>query len=275
MPRVDEPTFTSILSDVSELRPVPGSLYITGVSVETRSEHTAAWEADCQDVTLARVTDLSSSTVTFLVEAEQLEVQLRSRTSIADFLEAKRSSAIYLDITGLSHRVWAPLLRCIRSRREPALCVYVEPGDYQFSQAPTEATIFDLSERIEGIEPLPGFVSFSATNDDAPLFVPLLGFEGARFAFMLEAVQPKREDIFPVIGVPGFRPEYPFHTYAGNRIQLWDTKSWGERTICSSELPVFFVPCLGRGGEGQPRPTYGSRANRHEASRSGSHLVLP
>jgi hypothetical protein len=95
--------------------------------------------------------------------------------------------------------------------------VYVEPGDYRFSASPTDVTLFDLSEKIEGISPLPGFVTLSSRPGPEALFVPLLGFEGARLAFMLEAVQPKRENIVPIIGVPGFRPEYPFYTYLGNR----------------------------------------------------------
>ena len=141
MPLAHEPTFTRILGTVTELRPEAGSLYITGVSVEVRSEHTTEWESISEDVTFARLTDLDLFSVTFSTESEKYVIQLRSTTSILGFLAANRSTAIYLDITGLPHRVWAPLLRCIRSRHEPAFCVYVEPGDYQFSHAPTEVTI--------------------------------------------------------------------------------------------------------------------------------------
>ena len=244
MARLNEPTFTRILDNVTELRPVPGSLYITGESVEERSSHTTSWQARCTDVEFARLASDSSFEMTLATAGKEHRIKLRSDTSIDTFLNSRNPSAVYLDITGLPHRVWAPLLRAIRYRSEPAFCVYVEPGDYRFSRSPTEATIFDLSESIEGIEPLPGFVSLSASPRSVPIFIPLLGFEGPRFAFMLEEVQPQREDIFPVIGVPGFRPEYPFYTYAGNRIQLWDTRSWVNVRYAAANCPFSLYHVL-------------------------------
>ena len=122
-------------------------------------------------------------------------------------------------------------------------CVYVEPGDYRFSETPTESTIFDLSERVQGIEPLPGFASFVSSGLGATLFVPLLGFEGARFAYTLEAVQPRREDIVPIVGVPGFRAEYPFYAYSGNRLKLAETRAWQNVRFAAANCPfsVYYV----------------------------------
>jgi hypothetical protein len=234
--RVDEPVFTTVQEDVSRLRPVPGSLYITGISVEERSSHTAKWEANCGDVTFARLKthDRAAATVTIADRTETF--RLRSSTEVGRFLD-KRYTAVYLDVTGLPHHVWAPLLKGLRTRGEPAFAVYVEPGDYRFSSTPTEATIFDLSESIEGIGPLPGFVSLSDDAANDALFVPLLGFEGARFRFMLEAAQPKRANICPLVGVPGFRPEYPFYTYVGNRLQLEETKAWQNVRFAPANCP--------------------------------------
>ena len=240
---LNEPVFTSLLNDVAELRPRLGSLYITGVSVEERSEHTAMWEAGCQEVRFARLVDYNASMMRLATGHEECEMQLRDAGSIRRFLRTGRHSAIYLDITGLPHHIWAPLLRGVRSCPESAFCVYVEPGDYRFSPTPTEAAIFDLSEKIEGIRPLPGFVSFSAA-DSEPLFVPLLGFEGARFAFMFEDVQPKPRDVFPVVGVPGFRPEYPFYTYAGNRSKLSETKAWKNVRFAAANCPFSLYQVL-------------------------------
>lgn len=243
MPRLNDPVFTSILNDVAELRPRRGSLYITGVSVEKRSSHTARWEADCHDVKFARLVREDAAAISLSIGDEIHEIGLRSAAAISRFLEAFDYRAVYLDITGLPHHVWAPLLKGIRSRAESAFCVYVEPGDYRFSATPTEATIFDLSEKIEGIGPLPGFVSLSSVDDDDQLFVPLLGFEGPRFAFMLEDVQPKRRNIFPIVGVPGFRPEYPFYTFVGNRIKLEETKAWQNVRFATANCPfsLYYV----------------------------------
>ena len=238
------PVFTSTLDDVSMLRIPDGSLYIAGVSIEDRSQHTESWEESCTDVTFARLKDEEESSMTLVIKDVSQRIQLRSRSSMSRFLSSCQFDAIYLDITGLPHHVWAPLLRSIRERDEPAYCVYVEPNNYQFSATPTENTIFDLSERIGGIAPLPGFASFFADVDGESLFVPLLGFEGTRFAYALEAVQPKREDIIPVIGVPGFRPEYPFHTYIGNRQNLWETRAWKNVRYATANCPFSIYNLL-------------------------------
>ena len=243
---IAEPVFTTVLPHVSRLTPARDSLYVTGTSVEERSTHTEEWEASCQDVTFARMRREDGTTAEFSVDGDSVEIlHLRDAPSIVRFFETNSRGAIYLDITGLPHRVWAPLLRGMRARPGLSFCVYVEPGDYRFSAVPTEAAIFDLSETREGIAPLPGFAAFPEGDDDA-LFVPLLGFEGARFAYMLEAVQPKPRDIFPVVGVPGFRPEYPFYAYGGNRMKLWETMAWKNVLYAAANCPFSLYQLLER-----------------------------
>ena len=139
----------------------PLTLYITGTSVEERSRHTVTWEASCNGVTFARVQASDMSTMALEVEGARSVVLLRSTASIDGLLNGEQYAAYYLDITGLSHHVWAPLLKGLARRPEPVFAVYVEPGDYRLSETPTEATIFDLSEKIEGIAPLPGFASLA------------------------------------------------------------------------------------------------------------------
>ena len=96
--------------------------------------------------------------------------------------------------------------------------VYAEPRSYSFSKTPTEAEIFDLSTQIRDIAPIPGFSSLKEPlNEESVVFVPLLGFEGRRLAYVFEKVQPPSNTTIPIIGVPGFRMEYPFYTYLGNR----------------------------------------------------------
>ena len=240
---VRDPVFTTVLGDVTQLRPRPGSLYITGKSVEERSDHTMAWEAKCEQVEFARLSGADRSEATFKVAEQDRGVALRSATSVASFLEGERYSAYYLDITGLPHHVWAPVLKSVLLRPEPVFGVYVEPGDYRLSETPTEASIFDLSEKIEGIAPLPGFATLPRAAEGDPVFVPLLGFEGPRFAFVLESVQPKREDVVPIVGVPGYRPEYPFYTYVGNRIKLLETRSWQNVRFAPANCPfsLYYV----------------------------------
>ena len=240
---IANPVFSRTYGDLGGLEFEDNSLYITGVSDEERSRHTLAWESRCSEVTFAHVLTSADNEMTVSVGSQDILVQLRSFNSMSRFLGGHGCGTIYLDITGLEHSVWAPLLRVIRQLNGKAFCVYVEPGDYRPSSDPTEATIFDLSERIKGISPLPGFVSFGEPRDHDALFVPILGFEGARFTFALEAVQPDRRMIFPVIGVPGFRPEYPFYTYHGNRVPLEDTKAWQNVRYVPANCPfsVYYL----------------------------------
>ena len=238
------PLFTTVLRTVAEFRPRPQCLYICGTTGEKRSEHIVAWEGACEGVTFARLLRADRTAVCMSLCAEEKRVALRSGRSIAQFLGSGEYSSFYLDVTGLPHHVWAPFLRGILRRQEPSFCIYVEPGDYQHSETPTEAAIFDLSDRIEGIAPLPGFVSFPRVAEEEPLFVPLLGFEGARFAFMLENVQPKRENILPIIGVPGFRAEYPFYTYLGNRAKLAETRAWQNVRFAAANCPFALYNLL-------------------------------
>jgi hypothetical protein len=111
------------------------------------------------------------------------------------------------------------------------------------SPSPTENDIYDLSERIDGIAPLPGFANL---RDERPTscFVPLLGFEGTRLLFMIAQLEPPGHRIFPVVGVPGFRAEYPFITYVANRTALRDTQAWKKVRFAAADCPFDLIAVL-------------------------------
>ena len=200
------------------------STYIHGRSIEERSVHPAAWEEAAHNVTFVRFSSLENtpsrdfSRCIAEMDGDARTLNLRGGSQLRTFFLEIKSKVLYLDITGLPHHVWAPLLRAAVDIPRVVSVVYVEPRSYTFSPTPTEAEIFDLSEAIHGILPLPGFsVLNEPENEDFVLFVPFLGFEGHRLAYVLEQVQPPRRNIVPIIGVPGFMPEFPFHAYLGNR----------------------------------------------------------
>lgn len=242
--RINEPVFTRVLPTVADLEPAPGSVYISGVSTEDRSRHTKEFAGRHPRVTLVHIDGVDRGSFEFDHAGTQVRIGLRSSAELKKFVDGLAGDAVYLDITGLPHHVWAPILRAIRSQSRPSFVVYVEPSDYKFSEQPTATSLFDLSEKIEGIAPLPGFASLSFRSDDNALFVPLLGFEGARFAFMLEAVLPKPDRVRPVIGVPGFRPEYPFHAFAGNRSQIEETRCWTSICYAAANCPFSVYQIL-------------------------------
>lgn len=144
---------------------------------------------------------------------------------------------VYLDITGFGHHIWAPLLKSALQAKSDVRVVYVEPTNYAVSTSPTDGERFELSEQLDGIAPIPGFASLSYATDKEFHLVALLGFEGTRFSYLLEQIQPERGNVTPVIGVPGFRPEYPFYSYEGNGQALYDSHSWPEVRYAVANCP--------------------------------------
>ncbi len=234
----DRPLFTDVYTHVDEFRPEPGSTYLFSVSGEERSAHHREWEAKAHDVNFVRVLDQKPSLLRVEINGKEIDLPLRNLLVLKDFINKLGVGPIYIDITGLSHHIWAPLLKVILNNCQQALVVYVEPGIYRFSATPKEGEIFDLSERITGISPIPGFISLrEPLEEENVCFIPLLGFEGTRFSYLLEQAQPPGDKILPVIGVPGFQPEYPFYTYHGNQLPLLRTHSFRNVRFAIANCP--------------------------------------
>ncbi|MER8734257.1 hypothetical protein NKH28_31415 [Mesorhizobium sp. M1227] len=173
----------------------------------------------------------------FRLGQDAQEIRGNSQPDVERILAPIVGRPIYIDITGLSHHVWMPLLRNAIESGADVWCIYAEPEKYQFTNSPRPSEFFDLSERIRGIAPIPTFAKLS-TNRNLKLFtVPLLGFEGTRFRYMVETLQPEGKNVFPFIGVPGFKPEYPFHTYQGNANTLDDTRAWENVRFMDAACP--------------------------------------
>ncbi len=185
-----------------------------------------------------QVVDESPSEIKYIADqVDDAQLRLRSDKQIARFWASfADSDSIYVDVTGLRHHVWAALIRGALQTRKPVFAVYVEPGDYRPSLTPTDNEIFDLSEKIEGISPLPGFARLRDPGDKT-CFVPLLGFEGTRAAFIISQVEPPGNKIIPIVGVPGFRIEHPFFSFLGNRNTLLQTKSWKKVRYAQANCP--------------------------------------
>lgn len=239
----DRPLLTRTFASVAEFAPEPKSIYLHAHSVEERSSHTDALRDRSADTVFVELDCSADSAVRVAPGPTAGEISLRSERQLGEFWRSLTAPLVYLDITGLPHHVWAPLLRSAIHLQIPVCVVYVEPSRYTFSPSPTENEIFDLSERIAGVGPLPGFTVLTDVDDDATCLIALLGFEGTRFAHIREHVQPASENIVPVIGVPGFRPEYAFHAYLGNRIVLSDTKAWRNVRFARANCPfsLYFL----------------------------------
>jgi len=162
------------------------------------------------------------------------DVSLLDDASLAELLFG---DSIYLDISGLAHHVWAPLLRVAYQKRSTLKVVYIEPANYRPHPSPASSTAFDLSSAFGGLAPLPGFTRLSGPADETKtLFVAMLGFEGnrpERLALQMDSV----ERVIPVIGVPGFRLEYPAFTVACNRSFLEEYRAHGDIRYARASCP--------------------------------------
>lgn len=231
----DRPLFTEVIRNPLQFRPPPGAIYLFG-RFEERTNIVESWRKSVADVTFIELVEHSSP----LIEPEILNYgpfSLRQQQKVADFLDSLKSDDIFLDMTGLSFHVWAPIIKVAIMLSKKIRVVYIEPADYSFSPNPMRGEIFDLSERIMGIAPLPLFTSLSDPEDKSVCFIPLLGFEGTRLAFMIEQVDPPGGKIVPIIGTPGFRVEYPFNTYHGNEPALSNTRAWREVRYARANCP--------------------------------------
>ncbi len=229
-------SLTRTFEAVADFLPEPGSTYLSGMSVEIRSRHGQFWEHHCSDVSFYRIAREAPDEIEFSGAKDGI-VQLRSLSQLMEFWNSVESEMVYIDITGLRHSTWAALLRGLEKVTGKRIrVVYVEPTEYIKNPRPTQNVIYDLSEKIDGIRPLPGFARLRR-NSGAGVFVPLLGFEGTRLQYLINQLEPSGQLIFPIVGVPGFRAEYPFITYWANRTALRESQSWKKAIFAPASCP--------------------------------------
>jgi hypothetical protein len=149
------------------------------------------------------------------------EVPLRDREQLQRMWTEVGATEVCMDLTGIRNDVWAPLLRAAIDCGINVRALYVEPAEYRFAAKPRRGEIFQLSERREGLDQIPGFAALDSPGGGAEaVFVPLLGFEGARARHAFSELEPLSEYVVPIVGIPGFRVEYPMHAYQGNELFL-------------------------------------------------------
>lgn len=231
----NSPLLTRSFEDPSLFAPAPNSVYIGLHGIEERSHHSQGGIAKSTTFLHVNREGENDFDIDF-GDGEVKTISLRSRSQLNGIWTTVSADTVYLDITGLRHHIWIPLLKSAVDARVNLHAIYVEPESYKASMTPTEGQIYDLSEKTLGISPIPGFATFSRTPEEF-LFVPLLGFEGTRISYLLEQVQPVYDKIVPIVGVRGFKPEHPFNSYFGNRIALQETNAWHRIEFADANCP--------------------------------------
>lgn len=107
MPMLKRPLFTEQFDDFATFRPSANSVYISGRSIEERSEHLSNWASSPSDTAFVRVVEEKPNSVVIKhPNHDAVELALRSNKQVQEFLANCKGATLYLDITGLRHHVW-------------------------------------------------------------------------------------------------------------------------------------------------------------------------
>jgi hypothetical protein len=239
--------FTTKYSNVNDFSPISNSIFIFARSSEDRSSHIVnSLSIKYHNVEFIEIKMLEDEKDVIIDVKTKKKYYLRNSKSIQSLFKDHNATVVYIDVTGLNNRISAAILKnAVHLSEKQTLeikVIYVEPYVYQIQKFKAEGVFNDLSEEIDGIDPLPGFATVIPNNDDIK-FIVLLGFEGGRFSYLKECVQPSDDNITPIVGVPGFRIEYPFVALWGNRLPLEDTRSWSNiRYVSANSIPdTYFL----------------------------------
>lgn len=201
-----------------------GSLYLFAHDPEDRSKYCASsLRANNPDTHFVELSIDDQDQMTDLISG--LTLSLSSTKEIFRYLMSFTPTVIYIEITGMSCRLVAPIMLTALQNGLEVRIVYCEPKQYRLDAFKQIGINEDLSEACGGINPLPGFVKVLPHRKE-PLFVAFLGFEGGRLTYLISTQQPTADKIHPIIGLPGYRIDYPYESYWGNRNALRSTKSW-------------------------------------------------
>ena len=182
------PLLTRTHSDWNALELPPSSCYIYARSNEERSRHPSPWEQRGDDCLFVEIVQQERFSFSVQFDGSTRNILIRSQAALSSFVSELHSSVrLYVNITGLEHHVWAPIVREGLGGTRPVSAVYVEPEQYRYSSDPTGGRLFDLTARLTEISSLPGFARLGSIDNEAKTcFVPLLGFEGNRLAYAIE-----------------------------------------------------------------------------------------
>lgn len=213
---------TEVFYELTDFQPDINGLYLFGSSDENRSSILLS-HVTSNGLYSAYLEDGEGETFLLNYQEEIHPFGLYNQDEQDTIWEKLGAEIIYLDITGLSHHIWAVLIASAIRSQQHIRVLYVEPEEYSRSQ--DTANLYDLSNEYEAIKELPGYSMLQQPGANF-CYIPLLGFEGARFSIATTAIDPPRTKVYPVVGLPGFRPEYPFEAYVANRRTLDSASDW-------------------------------------------------
>lgn len=217
--------YTEEWGNPTSVRLPDNSLYLYAHDPEDRSKFCASKLMTNNTATKFFEIELKENDVVRVNVAGIKEFSLHSKSDILTFLSSTGCEHLYLEVTGLSCRIAAPIIKySIQTLGLDTYIVYAEPKSYDVSKFQNGVNK-DLGDVIDGIDPLPGMSNIIPYND-SPIFVALLGFEGGRLSYILNDQDPDEDNIYPIIGLPGYQIRYPYISMYGNRTPMRKYSCW-------------------------------------------------
>lgn len=232
-----------VFTSRSEIEVPEGALFVYGRS-EERSVVDTNWLSKFHLPNIFEVVHTDDISTAIVPKISSNPLSLRDRQSLNRWFMPYKDKILFLDITGLAHHVWMPLLRVALEENIVVQCIYTEPATYRLNKNPRPGEFYDLSEEIRGLYPIPTFSRLPSRRQQPSLLVASLGFEGVRFKYIVEKMEPNDQDLIPVVGVPGFEITYPFESFEGNASVLSSTRAWQRLEYVDASCPFAMLAKL-------------------------------
>ena len=237
--------YTNIYSAINELKLEDGSLYIYGDSQEDRSNAVISYytQNDIDDQVVFLKLSLDHNDLDVALDTDKnIKYNLRNPNDLGKIItnNGHKPHIIYLDISTLAERIIAALMHYSHIHSHEIRIIYISPDDYQIREFQRAGALQDLSTEINGIIPLPGFASINSddNNIEQSKLIVFIGFEGGRFTHIYEQIDINIDNIFPVVGIPGYKIEYPFISLWSNRQVLIKSGAWRNMRYCTANSIV-------------------------------------
>lgn len=217
--------YTEEWNEIDKIKLASNALYLYANDPEARSFFCAKELAQHNpQANFCEIKFLEDDTIHIIGNGDT-SISLHSTQQIGELLSPYKNSIIYIEVTGLSCRIAAPLMKYAMEKHLEMRIVYTEPSNYKLEEFCKIGINQDLCETVNGIHPLPGLAHL-LPHRESPLFVVLLGFEGGRFSQIIQDQSPDSDKITPILGVPGYKIHYPYISMWGNRNQIKNTGCW-------------------------------------------------
>ena len=221
--------YSQVFSTIDAVNLKDNSVFIYSHSPEERS-HCADYLKERYNKTNFVNVVLDEENDSFHCADSEVSCSLRSNLQIKQFIEQFDSFIFYVDISGINVKLFAVIIKSLfeylKEKKIEIYIIYSEPKSYKISAFKKKGVYFDLAENIKGISPLPGFEKIFSGKNEETIFIPILGFEGGRFAHVYEEISPEDKNIIPIVGLAGYKAEYPFISLLGNQRPLIESGAW-------------------------------------------------